>query len=459
MQPWELYPDAGTPDAALANPNAGPRPAWESYPDVPSEPVKASAQGYDLYRNVTDAANRGLTFGLSDKVGAAVLATGHELGLKSPYDTAGKDDSWGAAYHKNLDAIRKQAEDFSETNPKAALAAETAGAVGSVASLPTQGAAAAAGLLPKIVEGAKVGGAAGGLAGFGGSNDQSVLGDVAATGAGAVAGAGIGGAGGAIADRVISPAVNWIARKFSPEAVDNQAVQAIARRMTQDASAGGPKASDMIDTFNAAQDKPQSIADVAGENVRSFAGNLARQPGEARQVAREALNQRDVAAGPRIASDINQGISNGGSAHDTTEALMQARSAAAQPQYNAAFQQQKVWSPRLQQFLGDPVMQQGLKRGMELERIDSVTKNQPFNPTQLGVDLDPQGNIKFLDVPNMRVLDAGKRGLDSMIADERNPVTGRLSQRGVSLDQFRRSYLGEMDSLDPTGKYAAARAA
>jgi hypothetical protein len=77
----------------------------------------------------------------------------------------------------------------------------------------------------------------------------------------------------------------------------------------------------------------------------------------------------------------------------------------------------------------------------------------------MGVDLDPEGNIKFVDVPNMRVLDAGKRGLDAMIADERNPVTGRLSQRGVSLDQFRRSYLNELDGLDRSGTYAAARSA
>ena len=46
-----------------------------------------------------------------------------------------------------------------------------------------------------------------------------------------------------------------------------------------------------------------------------------------------------------------------------------------------------------------------------------------------------------------------------MIADERNPLTGRLSQRGVALDQFRRAYLGELDNLDNSGTYAAARGA
>ena len=207
-----------------------------------------------------------------------------------------------------------------------------------------------------------------------------LAGDLAATGAGAAVGAPIGGAGAAVADRVAAPIYNWVARRFSPAAVESQAVQAIAKRMTQDTKAGGPKAQDMLDLFNAAQDKPQSLVDVAGENVRAYGGQLARQPGEARQFARDALNQRDVAAGPRIAADIDQGVSNGGSAYDTNEALMQARSAAAQPRYDEAFQQQKVWSPRLQNF------------------IDSVTRDKPFNPTQLGVDLDAEGNVKFREL-------------------------------------------------------------
>jgi hypothetical protein len=442
--PWEEFQSA---------PSVGP---WTEFAE---QAPPAPAEGYDLYRQATDTANRGLTFGLSDKIGAAVLATGHELGLKSPRDVAGPNDSWSEAYRRNLAGLRQEGETFTQTNPVASKASEAAGVVGSVASLPSKGALAAAGLIPKLVEGAKVGATAGGIGGFGGSKDESVTGDLAATGTGAAIGSGIGAAGGVVADRAVSPFISWLTRKFGPSAAENQAVQAIAKRMTQDAAAGGPSAQDMLDLLNAAPQKPQALVDVAGENVRAYGGRLARQPGEARQIARDVLNTRDVGAGPRIASDIDTGISAGGSAYDTNEALMQARSAAARPQYDTAFQQQQIWSPRLQNFLDDPVMRQGLRRGMELERIDSVTNNRPFNPTTLGVDLDAEGNVAFRQAPNMRVLDAGKRGIDAMIADERNPLTGRLSQRGVALDQFRRSYLGELDSLDTSGQYAAARAA
>jgi hypothetical protein len=106
--------------------------------------------------------------------------------------------------------------------------------------------------------------------------------------------------------------------------------------MTQDAAAGGPTAQDMLDLLNAAPDKPQALVDVAGENVRQYAGNIARQPGEGRQFARSQLEGRDVGAGSRLAGDVGVGISSGGSPYTVADALMSARAAAATPKYRAA---------------------------------------------------------------------------------------------------------------------------
>lgn len=455
LQEWQTHPEFGTPEAETSLSATTGQPEWMQHPEAPPAPEPSQPVPMGLGTGFVPKflAKQGsdLTFGLADKTEAAL-----EAGIKKL--TSGGEASFPDTYHKRLGEIRGEQEQFSQTNPVASGIAAGTGMAGSVAALPSEGIAATAGLIPKLVEGAKIGGVAGGLGGFGGSNDESVKGDLAATGAGTIIGAGLGAGGAAIADRVIAPVMNWVARRFSPEAAQSQAVKAIAKRMGQDTDAGGPTAQDMLDLMNAAPDKPQALVDVAGENTRQYGGRIARQPGEGRAVARQALNDRDVGAGPRIAGDIDTGISAGGSAFDTNEALMQARSAAAQPTYDTAFQQQQIWSPRLQHFLDDPVMHQGLRRGVELERIDSVTHNRPFDPTTLGIDLDQQGNVVFRTTPNMRVLDAGKRGLDAMIADERNPLTGRLSQRGVSLDQFRRAYVGQLDQLDTSGTYAAARA-
>lgn len=206
------------------------------------------------------------------------------------------------------------------------------------------------------------------------------------------------------------------------------------------------------------QGKPLTLADVGGENTRALAGNVTRQPGEGRNVATQFLNQRDRGAGDRLTADVARYVHGGESMHRTTEAMLTARSAAARPAWDAVRSMEGVWSPRLQQFVEDPAVRRGMARGYEIERLESLAENRPFDPTQLGVDLDEQGNIRMLRTPNMRVLHLGKMGLDAMIGDERNEITGRLSQRGVALDRVRRAYLQEIDGLDHAGTYRNARA-
>jgi len=85
-----------------------------------------------------------------------------------------------------------------------------------------------------------------------------------------------------------------------------------------------------------------------------------------------------------------------------------------------------VWSPRLQQFLNDPILKSGLGRGLELERLDALAAGKPFNPTEYGVTGTAEdGSPIVSNVPNMRLLDAGKRGLDTML-------TGRAYRRSLA---------------------------
>lgn len=275
-------------------------------------------------------------------------------------------------------------------------------------------------------------------------------------------GAGLGGViGGATkaAGAGINALGSYLAREY-PENVMTQAVQKVLKRIGQDEKAGGPSAQGALDLINEASrtGKPMTLADVGGENVKALAGNVSRQPGESRNVATQFLNNRDEGAAQRLQADIGRYVS-GGNMRATTEGLLEARSAAGRPAYEAVHEMEGIWSRRLQQFLDDPVVRRGMARGYEIERLQSLAQNRPFNPTQLGVDLDAQGEIVMRGVPNMRVVDMGKQGLDAMIADERNEITGRLSSRGVALEQVRRAYLNEIDGLDRVGTYRNARAA
>jgi len=244
----------------------------------------------------------------------------------------------------------------------------------------------------------------------------------------------------------------------NPELLENNAVKLILKRIAQDEKAGGPTATDMLDLVNAT-DKPATLVDFAGPNVKGLAGRVARQPGESKAIAQSLIGARDQRAAQRIREDIETYMHGGDSAYQTQEMLLNARSAAAKPLYDEAFALKNIWSPRLQNFIDDPDFKQGLNRGWHLERLRALAEGRKITATELGVDVDMEGNIVMKEVPNMRLLDMAKRGVDAMIADERDAITGRLSARGVALDNARRAFIKEIEDTDKSGVYKRARAA
>lgn len=420
------------PTAAGANPfdqfdQPGPAPTPPQSPDA-----------WRTINGVVEAAARGATGGLIDKGAAAADAGIAKL--------TGDDRPFSDIYQEGLQGYRKRGDEFAASDPIIAPAAYGTGAVGSaIATAP----AAAATMLGKIAQGAGLGAAYGGASGLASTNDKSVAEDVQKT----LEGAGVGATVGAIlppAVGLVTPAAQALARKVLPGATANQAAARIASTIGQDAKVGGPGipaiASDLADANGA----PLAIADVGGENAAALGGQALRVPGPGRQQGVAFLKGRDEGAGTRLGQVIDSVASGGKSAYSAVKDLSQERATAAAPLYEQARQIQGVWSPRLQQFLDDPVMKAGLNKGMELERIEAVTQGRPFDPTSFGADLDAEGNVALRGTPNMSVLDAGKKGLDAIIADERNAVTGKLSQRGRAINEFRAQYLKELDNLDPT---------
>lgn len=117
-----------------------------------------------------------------------------------------------------------------------------------------------------------------------------------------------------------------------------------------------------------------------------------------------------------------------------------------------------VWSPRVQQFLDDPIAKGGLGKGMEIQRLEALAQGKPFDPTELAITgMDDLGNPVVDGVPNMRTLDAVKKGLDAIIDEYPKDFRGKpvLDERGRVITQVLQSFRGEVDSLNPD--YAAAR--
>ena len=172
----------------------------------------------------------------------------------------------------------------------------------------------------------------------------------------------------------------------------------------------------------------------AGENV--YAANGALE--ESRQ-ADAAVAQAEKAASS--ADTAKQGI---------VERLRQAQADGSANAPGA------VWSPRIQQFLDDPIMQPALAKGVKIQRLESLANGEKFDPTEFAITgQDDAGNPIVGKVPNMRTLNVAKKGLDSMVQDAKDPITGRLSEEGVAIDKVRSAFLQHLDSINPD--YAAAR--
>lgn len=394
--PGAVVPPTVAPNVAAAN-----APAWAAYANAPAQqgapsttPAPESdderlhqqlaAQGYQpspavdwVEKNIlgpfsgfSQQAQRAASLGLTDKISAGVPALnalvkqGWDAATGTP-PTAGAP-SPGDIYQSELAAARGEGQTYSQQHPVASPIATTLGTVfgtaapaGAIDAAATNvaankaaltagapavplaanpAAAAAPTLAGRVWQGAKAGATIGGLAGFGGSNDKSVGGDLLATAGGAGAGGAIGGAVPIVANKVVSPIWNWAARSFSPEsAANNQALARVAQRISQDAEGNGPTAQDVLDMIAAAPASERNvIADFGGGNVLGEAGRVVRAPGPGRTVGLDLLTSRAKGEPETVANLVQSGISGGGPAFDASQALIDARAAAAAPKYEAA---------------------------------------------------------------------------------------------------------------------------
>ena len=81
---------------------------------------------------------------------------------------------------------------------------------------------------------------------------------------------------------------------------------------------------------------------------------------------------------------------------------------------------------------------------MQIHRIEAAAEGVPMNAHDYGlvnINLGVEDALAIGKVPNMRLLDAGKKGLDAMIEAEKNPLTVKLTEMGRALSKRKTSYL------------------
>jgi hypothetical protein len=197
---------------------------------------------------------------------------------------------------------------------------------------------------------------------------------------------------------------------------------------------------------------PAVLADL-GENTRALAGSVSRQAGPARTIAKGFTKERQMGQMDRVRDAINRDIGPTTDVLAEAERLDQQAQTAARPLYDRAYAAQPLQSPRLTALLETPAGKAALKRAT------TIAANEGHDPATMGVQMDAAGGPAVAGSLSTQTLDYVKRGLDDIIEEGRNDLTGKLKLNEVqrSVNTVKNQILTEMDRLNPD--YAAARQA
>jgi hypothetical protein len=92
-------------------------------------------------------------------------------------------------------------------------------------------------------------------------------------------------------------------------------------------------------------------------------------------------------------------------------------------------------------------------------RAMSIAQEEGRDPTSLGITFNEAGDPKFEKVPSWQTLDYLKRGLDDVVNQYREPLTGKLvlDEAGNAVNSTRKTFVNFLDDQNPS--YATARQA
>jgi hypothetical protein len=277
----------------------------------------------------------------------------------------------------------------------------------------------------------------------------------------ALKGAALGGAVGgvlpgtlALAGGAVKPIASNLRAWHNPEGV---AQSQIARAVSESGQTPAALGQQVADANAAGQ--PFTLADAMGNPGQRMLSAVTRAPGEGRTAAVQFLEKRQAGQGERVGDIVDQGLGAGNTARQTTDQLTQTARNESAPFYQKALNNKPVWNDRIQQFFDDPVTTGGLREGVAVQRLESLAAGKKFDPNDYAIThFNEAGDPVLGAVPNMRTINLIKKGWDNQLEGYRDSTTGKLmlDEKGRALDAVRRSFLKEVDAVNPD--YATARA-
>ena len=274
---------------------------------------------------------------------------------------------------------------------------------------------------------------------------------------GAIAGGGPGAATGAVVGSTVAPvigsAADWFNTRFGQGGTLTPALQKIYQALARD-DITPAQAEETVAKLGPLA----TVADVGGPNTKALAGAVANTPGPGAAAAAQALEARGAGQTARLNDAVRTATGATGSAFDNLAALQTERAIQAAPLYDSAFSRivpTAEEAERVQPFITDPIGQQALQKGLRVIQVEKLAARQPFNPADYGVTEGTDGTFALNPgAPNLRLMDAVKRGYDGIVADNTDPVTHQLNTWGRAVNDARASYVGDLRDMFP--RYGSA---
>jgi hypothetical protein len=228
------------------------------------------------------------------------------------------------------------------------------------------------------------------------------------------------------------------------------------------ASSSGKSPADLTRAVVDASGKPITAAEAIGKPGTVGLAALGRRNGETGDALTGLLDERATGAPGRVMADYAaaSGV-DPHAAQGNIEALVAEGRQKAAPLYQQAYQQPPAITDRLAQFANEPIVQQGMKTGIKIQRLKALEEGRPFDPNAYGItSFDAAGDPVIGPVPTWQTWDAGKVGLDNMLDQYRDKVTGRvvLDKMGDAINGVRKAMVREVDAVNPAYKAARAQA-
>ncbi len=359
----------------------------------------------------TRAVGNDLSFNLMDEAVAGAAATLDPVANLFRSKPAG--GSWDERYNQHLANQRSQDVAAREQHPTASVV----GDVGSIAAMAPSAEVAAAPALARAVplatrmkQGAAIGGAYGAASGFG-AGEGGFDNRLQSAAEGGVVGAATGGLIPAVAAGAGAIARPFVGIAKALNAPGDYAAQKVSERLTAGGRGIDIAARRMADA--AARGDPVSLADVGGEQVQRLGRTVINTGGEGGTALKTKINSEAMAQGGRIAAAVDEHLGVPGvSYQEAKNAVMDARSHAAEPYYRQFYQTPVPYTRRLEGVLDTPAGRAGLAAA----RTNSLNRREPWaqwfaNVTEDGRIIDARR------VPDARALDEVRRAVRSQMED------------------------------------------